>query len=316
MSWSERLLKVISGQVVLGVASTGGHLAQLERWATILEFSRSSTIVTFQSPQAKRLERSWNLKYVDYLKPRDGVGAVRALRQLRPILNDANPDVVLSTGAAIALPAAISARAKAVPFVYLESVSRFDGPSLTGKLLRFVPGVDRYCQHPGYGAGWREVDSLLGLYAVAERPSLGKDRPLRVFVTLGTIRPYGFDRLIATVLSFVTDSDEIIWQLGESSPSLDLVGESVAYMTSEAFDAAVRWADIVVTHAGVGSLLAILEGGRLPLVMARSAAFGEHVDDHQSQVLMRLCSLGLAIDLASVASREAFLRASNYEVRV
>jgi UDP-N-acetylglucosamine transferase subunit ALG13 len=58
---------------------------------------------------------------------------------------------------------------------------------------------------------------------------------------------------------------------------------------------AIREADVVITHAGAGSALTALEMGRLPVLVPREAAYGEHVDDHQQQVARELQRRGLAI---------------------
>jgi UDP-N-acetylglucosamine transferase subunit ALG13 len=38
-----------------------------------------------------------------------------------------------------------------------------------------------------------------------------------------------------------------------------------------------------------------MSAGRLPIVVPRQAARGEHVDDHQAEIAERLSSLGLAV---------------------
>ena len=51
---------------------------------------------------------------------------------------------------------------------------------------------------------------------------------------------------------------------------------------------------MVVTHAGVGTVMQLLEWGVHPVVLVRSAGRGEHVDDHQSQIAAVLSEHGLA----------------------
>ena len=60
---------------------------------------------------------------------RNSVLAVRELRRLRP-------DVVVSTGAAVAFPFFLAARAMGIPTVYVEVYDRIDSPTLTGRLCR------------------------------------------------------------------------------------------------------------------------------------------------------------------------------------
>jgi len=49
-----------------------------------------------------------------------------------------------------------------------------------------------------------------------------------------------------------------------------------------------RAADAVITHAGVGSVLTARRAGHRPLVVARLRCYGEHVDDHQVELVRRL----------------------------
>lgn len=50
------------------------------------------------------------------------------------------------------------------------------------------------------------------------------------------------------------------------------------------FDAAER----VITHAGVGSILLAIRHGHVPVVVPRLKRYGEHVDDHQVELVERL----------------------------
>lgn len=43
----------------------------------------------------------------------------------------------------------------------------------------------------------------------------------------------------------------------------------------------IKEADLVITHAGVGSVLLCLNAQRIPLIMPREGKRGEHVDNHQ-----------------------------------
>lgn len=50
----------------------------------------------------------------------------------------------------------------------------------------------------------------------------------------------------------------------------------------------MREAEIVVAHAGVGSLFTALGVGKRPVVLPRLRRFGEHVDDHQLMIAKKL----------------------------
>jgi UDP-N-acetylglucosamine transferase subunit ALG13 len=174
--------------------------------------------------------------------------------------------------------------------LYIESVSRFDGPSLSGSIIARLRLARTLTQHRGWSGGtWGYEGSVLEDYSVAP----ADERPVRrVFVTLGTIRPYGFRRLLDRVAAIVPPDVQLVWQVGETDGS-GLPGEVHDYLDHGRFQAAVRDADVVVTHAGIGTLMGLLESGHLPIAVPREAAHGEHVDDHQAQAARALGSLGL-----------------------
>lgn len=134
---------------VLLVCSTGGHLAQLvalkETWEP---FSR--TWVTFDKSDARSLLAGERVLYAHgptnrSLKNllRNLVFATRALRRLQP-------NVVLTTGAGVAVPFAWIARLHGARVVYVESFTRIDEPSLSLRLI--APVADRiYAQWPELG---------------------------------------------------------------------------------------------------------------------------------------------------------------------
>lgn len=57
----------------------------------------------------------------------------------------------------------------------------------------------------------------------------------------------------------------------------------------------------VVTHAGVGSILAARRAGHIPLVVPRLKRFNEHVDDHQAELTRALAASAKVIPVWDVA---------------
>src|SRR5207249_4868749 len=73
---------------------------------------------------------------------------------------------------------------------------------------------------------------------------------------------------------------------------------------------AMRTADVVIAHAGIGSAIAALEAGKCPILVPRSASHAEHVDDHQRQIAGELSRRGLAISRPAEAIRFDDLKAA------
>jgi UDP-N-acetylglucosamine transferase subunit ALG13 len=111
-----------------------------------------------------------------------------------------------------------------------------------------------------------------------------------IFVTVGT-NEARFDRLVAAVSSLVGD-ERVVVQYG-SSALRPAGAECVEFIPFDRLTELVREARVVVTHAGVGSILVSLTNGKRPLVVARRKRFGEAVDDHQVPLTARLAAAGL-----------------------
>ncbi len=69
--------------------------------------------------------------------------------------------------------------------------------------------------------------------------------------------------------------------------------ELVDFLPFEDMVETIRRARVVVTHAGVGSIMVALANAKRPIVVPRRKSFGEAVDDHQLQLGRRFAAAGL-----------------------
>jgi len=291
------------GRPTLLVASTGGHLEQLLRLRDRLGDSLGATEwATFDGPQSRALLRSETVHYVGYIRPRDLAAAAKGVPTALRIMRRGDYGAVVSTGAGIAVPFFLAASAHRVPRYYIESAARADGPSLTGRLVSHIPGTHLFTQYRSWEGGrWTFVGSLFDAFEPGE-PTMAPLAPgasaNRVVVTLGTMPRYGFRRLVerlAAILPEVCAPDaEVLWQTGAT----DLTGVSVIgrnQVPADELQSAIRDADLVVSHGGIGSALTVLESGRVPVMVPRRAAYGEHIDDHQLLICNHLGERGIAV---------------------
>lgn len=290
-----RVLSLPPRPRLLLIASTGGHLAQLCRIATLVDASEDSTWLTFDAPQSRSLLAQWrDVHYVPYVKPRDFGGVLRTLVYSRRLVRTNRYDSVISTGAGVALVLPFL-RASGLRAIYVESVSRVQGPSLTGRVLAAWPWIERRSQHRHWSSRrWPFEFTLLEQFCRRSIDQPRPDRPLRIFVTLGTIQPYRFDDALQAVQDLCRADDKVVWQVGVST-GLSLQGLQHETMPRELFIKCALEADVVVTHAGVGTVLDLFELGIFPIVLPRRAANGEHVDDHQQQIANELQGRGLGL---------------------
>jgi UDP-N-acetylglucosamine transferase subunit ALG13 len=280
------------------VASSGGHLAQLRQLATRLQgVSEDQLWVTFDTVQSRSLLSGPEVVFVRRIHSRELGPTVANMGPLDRLLREHDVTAVVSTGSALALSAMVPARARRIPCHYIESAARSAGPSLTGKLLTRVPGVHRYTQYPGWEGGrWHYRGSVFDGFQTNGSKNGGSTngRPAsRVVVTLGTGK-YGFRRLVERLVELLPRDAEVLWQTGATDTS-GLPIDPTPTIPHAELSAAIARADLVVSHAGVGSALGALEEGRMPILVPRRAAHGEIVDDHQEQAARELADRGLAI---------------------
>lgn len=113
-----------------------------------------------------------------------------------------------------------------------------------------------------------------------------------IFVTVGTQLP--FDRLVAIVDEWAvrTGRTEILAQVGRSTykPRGIAVREFIPPAECRTL---LRHASLIVSHAGMGTILTALQFGTPLLVMPRRAALSEHRNDHQLATATHLSRLSL-----------------------
>lgn len=281
---------------LLLAASTGGHIAQLVRLGPGLGATDDSLWVSFDSPQTRSLLAGKRTMMVPYIAPRDWKSAATAFRMLRDRLASEEFDAAVSTGAGLALAALPAARLAGIPSLYIESVSRVEGPSLSGRILHASHLVETRSQHRGWAQGrWGVHPSVLETFGTETRQIL-PDRPLKIFVTLGTIKGYRFDSLVDAVLATGLAGESTTWQLGYTTRT-DLPGRAVEQMSADDFERTALEADVVITHSGVGTILGMLDMGIYPVAVVRRKARREHVDDHQEQIARLMGETGIGMPL-------------------
>jgi UDP-N-acetylglucosamine transferase subunit ALG13 len=117
-----------------------------------------------------------------------------------------------------------------------------------------------------------------------------------IFATVWT-HHQPFDRFLRIALGLAGD-DQLVVQHGHTGRVA--AGPSVQWhrwLAPAEMTALMRAADIVVTHAGVASIVDAVRAGHRPIVVPRREHLGEHVDDHQLQIVTALEDLGIVTRL-------------------
>lgn len=292
------------GERLLVVASGGGHLTEAMHLVHSLDDLDVVHWATPDGDQCRTLLAGRTVWPITAVGPRQLGRTLALVPRARRLIRQLRPTAVVSTGAAPALPFLVTAARMGIPAHYVESLTRVDGPSLTGRLLAAVPGVGCFTQHGDFGGRWRPIGSPFDNFRAEIAPvvaGFGGDgaRPdppplRRVVVTVGTLREFPFRSLVARLAEILPADAEVLWQTG-STPVADLGIDGRSLVPMDEMRRAVADADVVVGHAGCGTTLDVLATGRVPVLVPRRAARGEHVDDHQMELAQHLARRGLAV---------------------
>ena len=107
-----------------------------------------------------------------------------------------------------------------------------------------------------------------------------------IFVCLGT-QIYPFDRLLKEIDRLVEKgviSDDVFIQTG----TLNYIPKHVLfsqYLSHDEFDDYRKRANLIISHGGTGALIGASKLGKNIIGVPRLSIFGEHVDDHQLQIV-------------------------------
>ena len=131
---------------LLIVCSSGGHLLQMlelrDAWSG---FER--VWVTFDKSDARSLLAGERVLHAYGPTNRNIPNLLRNIRFAWRVLRSERPSAILTTGAGVAVPFAWIGKLRRIPTVYVESVTRIEGLSLSGRLIKPV-AAQLYAQWP------------------------------------------------------------------------------------------------------------------------------------------------------------------------
>jgi UDP-N-acetylglucosamine transferase subunit ALG13 len=281
------------------VSSSGGHLALLRTLLPVLE-DYPRVWVTQRSPHAEDLMAHGELVHLlpEYDRhPIRGHFAQNLMRSIS-LVQQADPEIVITTGSGIAVPFCTFARMAGARMIFVETMARVTGPSASGRVLSRL--ADRVIvQWPELMRVYRRTTLCHPALLEMVEPGV-TDSGRGTFVAVG-LHAQPFDRLLRLVAAAASEGvlpEPVTVQAGNATlRSSDF--EARPWMTPEEVDEAVASARVVISHAGAGIVSTALRYGRRPLVLPRLARYGEHYDDHQEQLVAKLAELDLVVSLCS-----------------
>lgn len=126
-----------------------------------------------------------------------------------------------------------------------------------------------------------------------------------IFCTVGTQAP--FDRFVRIVDEVAAHLDEEViaqvYKSGYASRNIRMVG----FLPPDEFDRYLGRARLIVAHAGMGTIISAMCRHKPVIVFPRSAALGEHRNEHQQATAQKMSELGYVYVANDAQELEALL---------
>lgn len=116
------------------VSTSGGHFSTMNNLKSFWELHQRVWVTDLKG-DTEVLDGTEQVHWLPYQGPRDLLSFAYNLPKVFAILLKERPDLVISTGANIAVSFAIVTRLLGIRFLYIESISRSTELSLSGKLI-------------------------------------------------------------------------------------------------------------------------------------------------------------------------------------
>lgn len=112
-----------------------------------------------------------------------------------------------------------------------------------------------------------------------------------ILVTVGTDLP--FDRMVKIVDAWARERErcDVFAQIGEGGWKPEYIRYS-EFLQPDDFKNYFKLASVVISHAGMGTILSALLHGKPILVMPKLAKLGEHRNEHQTATAIRMKEFG------------------------
>lgn len=138
-----------------------------------------------------------------------------------------------------------------------------------------------------------------------------------IFVTLGS-QKFQFNRLLKAVDELCEKkiiTEDVFAQIGYSD-YLPKYFKYSKFLDRDEFAKRMEEADTVITHGGTGAIIGAVKKGKKVIAVPRLSKYGEHVDDHQLQLIEQFDELDLICpcnDVENLAQAFDIVKKSKYK---
>jgi UDP-N-acetylglucosamine transferase subunit ALG13 len=266
--------------------SSGGHLAQIMELKEV--YARyNHFFVSYKSADTIELAEKEKVHYLTNPRRHPILTILNFLQSFKLFIKEI-PDIIMTTGAGVALPMCYIAKLYRKKIIFIESFSRVEKPSLFGRLIYPIANLTivqwepllKYYKEAKYGGPIFNFSS-----DNVDKAEIKN----QIFVTVGTLST-GFDRLLKEIDMLIEKRvirEKVIAQSG-SSKYTPKNYEWFRFASKEVFGDTMKESKIVITHGGVGSITNALKFNKRTIVVPRRKQFGEVVNDHQLEITREL----------------------------
>ena len=135
-----------------------------------------------------------------------------------------------------------------------------------------------------------------------------------ILVLLGT-QNNSFHRLLEEIEKNIKDGiikDEVIVQAGYTKFQSHRM-RIIDLMSKEQLEKFQDEADLIITHGGVGSIVSSIQKGKKVIAVPRMHEYGEHVNNHQKEIVKDFNDKGYIIGIEKVEDlKQAIIKMQNF----
>ncbi len=140
---------------ILLVCTSGGHFSTMQSLEKFWS-SHDRVWVTDQQSDTEVLKATEKVHWLPYQAPRNILAFLQGIYPTIKVILREKPDMVLSTGASVAVNFGLISRIVGCEFVYIESISRSQDLSLSGKIV-YLLSKRFYVQWPKLTTSYRKA---------------------------------------------------------------------------------------------------------------------------------------------------------------
>ena len=130
-----------------------------------------------------------------------------------------------------------------------------------------------------------------------------------ILVMLGT-QNNSFHRLLEEIDRLINRgkiNEDVLVQAGYTKYESQNM-KIIDFVSNDEIEKLEQQADCIITHGGVGSIIGSIEKGKKVIAVPRLKQYGEHVNDHQLDIVESFDRLGYIIGITDVSQLEKALK--------